>query len=66
MYIEESEDIQDGKVLELENEGMPIRGEMDSYGKLLATINIVPKKFSEAELARIKRIFEAGRKDEDL
>ncbi len=67
VYIEESEDIQDGKVLEVDNEGMPIRGEMDTYGKLLATINIASKKFSEAELGRIKRIFEAGRSnDEDL
>jgi hypothetical protein len=46
---------------------MPIRGEMESYGKLLATINIASKKFSEAELVRIKRIFEAGRRqNEDL
>ena len=67
VYIEESEHIQDGKVLEIDNEGMPIRGEMDSYGKLLATINIVSKKFSEAELVRIKRIFDAGRShNEDL
>ena len=26
VYIEEDEDIQDGKVIEIENEGMPIRG----------------------------------------
>ena len=61
VHIEELENIQDGKVLEIENEGMPIRGEMDSYGKLLASINIGYKKFSEQELARIKKIFEAGR-----
>ena len=68
VYIEESEDIQDGKVLEIEHEGMPIRGEMDSYGKLLATINIKYKKFSEEELAKIKKIFEAGKlkSDEEL
>ena len=61
VHIEELENIQDGKVLEIENEGMPIRGEMDNYGKLLASINIGYKKFSEQELARIKKIFEAGR-----
>ena len=48
------EDIQDGKVLEIENEGMPIRGETDAYGKLLATININYKKFGADELALIK------------
>jgi DnaJ-class molecular chaperone len=26
VLIEESEDIQDGKVIEIENEGMPVRG----------------------------------------
>ena len=26
VFIEESEDIQDGKMIEIENEGMPIRG----------------------------------------
>lgn len=66
VYIEELENIQDGKVLEIENEGMPIRGELDSYGKLLATINVASKKFSEAELIRIRQIFEAGRQNEDL
>jgi DnaJ-class molecular chaperone len=61
------EDIQDGKVLEIENEGMPIRGETDAYGKLLATININYKKFGADELALIKRIFEKGRENnEDL
>jgi len=40
---------------------MPIRGEVDSFGKLLATININYKKFGENELAQIKKIFEAGR-----
>jgi hypothetical protein len=42
---------------------MPVRGEMETYGKLLATINIASKKFSEPELARIRRIFEAGRRN---
>lgn len=64
VYIEESEDIQNGKVLEIENEGMPIRGEMGSYGKLLATININYKKFSAYELAKIKKIFDHGRSSE--
>jgi hypothetical protein len=36
---------------------------MDRYGSLLATINIKHKKFSPEELAKIRRIFEAGRKD---
>jgi len=47
---------------------MPIRGETDAYGKLLATININYKKFGADELAWIKRIFEKGREDgqEDL
>ncbi len=47
---------------------MPIRGEMDSYGKLLATINIKYKKFSLEELTKIKKIFEAGKlkSDEEL
>lgn len=40
---------------------MPIRGELDSFGKLLATINIKYKKFNEIELSKIKKIFEAGR-----
>lgn len=47
IYIEEGEDIQDAKVLEIENEGMPIRGEMDKYGSLLATISIGFKKFTQ-------------------
>lgn len=42
---------------------MPIRGELDKYGSLLAKINIKYKKFSDAELAKIKNIFEAGRKE---
>ena len=61
VYIEEDENIQDGKVIEIEHEGMPIRGEIDSYGKMLATINIKYKKFTEEELAKIKKIFDAGR-----
>jgi len=36
---------------------MPIRGDSDSYGSLLATINIKYKKFTEEELAKIKNIF---------
>lgn len=64
VYIEEVEDIQDGKVLELDNEGMPVRGEMDKYGKMLATISINYKKFSEVELGKIRKIFEAGRSGE--
>lgn len=47
---------------------MPVRGEMDTFGKLLATININYKKFGPAELEKIKKIFEAGRNsnsDED-
>jgi DnaJ-class molecular chaperone len=63
VYIEESENIQDGKVLEIDHEGMPIRGEMNGYGKLLATINIGYNKFSEAQLASIRKIFEAGRQE---
>lgn len=43
---------------------MPIRGEMDRYGDLLATINIKYKKFNEAELSKIRKIFEAGRREE--
>lgn len=39
---------------------MPIRGDLDSYGNLLATINIKYKKFTEEELGKIKKIFEAG------
>lgn len=53
-------------MLEIENEGMPIRGELGSYGKMLATINIKYKQFNEVELSKIKRIFEAGRSNEDL
>jgi len=41
---------------------MPIRGEMDSYGKLLAKINIKQKAFSAIELEKIKKIFDAGRR----
>ena len=48
-------------MIELENEGMPVRGEMDKYGKMLAKINIKYKKFGEEELEKMKRIFEAGR-----
>ena len=61
VHIEESEDIQDGKVIEIENEGMPIRGEMDKYGSLLATINIKHKRFSLEEIGKIRKIFEAGK-----
>ena len=63
VFIEEHEDIQDGKVIEIDNEGMPIRGETDSFGKLLATVNIVYKKFSQVELTRMRKIFEAGREE---
>ena len=63
VYIEEAEDIQDGKVLEIENEGMPVRGEMDKYGSLLAKINIGFKKFTEGQLEQIKAIFAAGDAD---
>ena len=37
---------------------------MDRYGSLLATINIKYKKFTEEELQKIKKIFEAGKKSE--
>jgi hypothetical protein len=40
---------------------MPVRGELGSYGKLLATININYKKFNSYELAKIKKIFDYGR-----
>lgn len=43
---------------------MPIRGEMDQYGSLLATVNIKYKKFTEEELEKIKKIFAAGKKQD--
>ena len=64
VFIEESENIQDGKEIEIENEGMPIRGEMDRYGSLLATVNIKYKKFTEEELEKMKKIFAAGKKQD--
>ena len=36
---------------------MPVRGEMDKYGNLLAKVGIKYKKFSEVELGKIRRIF---------
>ena len=40
---------------------MPVRGELDTYGKLLARINIAFKKFTQEQLEDVKKIFEAGR-----
>ena len=47
---------------------MPIRGDMDSYGNFLATINIKYKKFTDVQLAKMKKIFQAGKtkSDEEL
>ena len=44
---------------------MPIRGDLDSYGNLLATINIKYKKFTDVELAKIKKIFQAAKTKSD-
>jgi len=44
---------------------MPIRGDMDSYGNLLATINIKYKKFTDVELTKIKKIFQAVKTKSD-
>jgi len=42
---------------------MPIRGELDNYGKLKAVININFKKFGEDQLAQIREIFDAATSD---
>lgn len=41
---------------------MPIRGQLDSFGDLIARINVkFPKKYSEDMLEDLKAIFDAGR-----
>lgn len=66
MEIFGDEGVQDGETIVVEGEGMPIRGELGSYGNLLAQVNInFPKKYTKEQLDFIKRIFEAGEEEED-
>ena len=40
-------DIQDGERIVIKGEGMPVRGEFDTFGNLLAKVNIkFPKKYT--------------------
>lgn len=46
---------------------MPIRGELESFGDLLAEVNInFPKSYTREQLDEIKSIFEAGPEEENL
>jgi hypothetical protein len=48
---------------------MPIRGELNSYGSLLAKVNIkMPKSFTFDQLQFLKKIFSLGKTtdNEDL
>lgn len=39
--------IQDGQRIIIEGQGMPIRGEIDTYGNLISNVNIkFPKKYT--------------------
>jgi DnaJ-class molecular chaperone len=62
--------LQNGHEIIIENEGMPIRGEMSLYGNLIITVNInFPKQYNKKQLEQIGKIFETGDakfSDEDL
>ena len=47
--------VQDGEIIKVENEGMPIRGEHGSYGDLLAEVSVkFPRSYTSDQLSAIK------------
>lgn len=53
--------MQDGEEIRIEGEGMPVRGEFDTYGDMIAKLNIkFPNKYSAEMLEDLREIFDAG------
>ena len=53
--------LQNGQEIIVENEGMPIRGEMGMFGNLIITVNInFPKQYTKKQLEQMAKIFEVG------
>ena len=58
--------VQDGEEIRIANEGMPIRGEFDKFGDMVAKLNIkFPKSYSSDMLEDLRNIFDAGRTGDD-
>ena len=57
--------MQDGEEIRIANEGMPVRGEFDKFGDMVAKLNIkFPKSYSSYMLDDLRAIFDAGRNEE--
>jgi DnaJ-class molecular chaperone len=57
--------VQDGEEIRMANEGMPVRGEFDKFGDMVAKLNIkFPKSYSSYMLDDLREIFDAGRNEE--
>lgn len=48
-------------MIKIDGEGMPIRGELGSYGDLLAKVAVnFPRTYTASQLEQIRKIFEAS------